>query len=121
MGIAIFVLSIIGFLGFFSLWQNSRKKTVITKVIDGFITRKKAKLIRVEIPNNSGPFNDKYYNEKQKNLYENIGYESKETIYRKVFYRLPNNSTTKVAWLQLRVEKLKATYMAWKREEVILP
>lgn len=114
MGIAIFILGIVGFLGVFSVWKNRKKKAIVDKVIQEFIIEKQGKLISVEKPFLSGPFNDDYYDAKQENLYENIGYEPKETIYRKIEYKV--EETTYLIWLQIRIENIKATYTRWREE-----
>jgi hypothetical protein len=114
MEIGLFVLGIVGILGAFSIWQNGRKDAVVNKVIHDFIAQKEAIFMDVEIPKDSGPFKDEFYDAKVENLYQNIGYQSKQTLYRVVTYKTEKKGIQK-AWLQLRVEKLEATYIDWKK------
>jgi len=113
MELGIIILSIVGLLGVFSIWQNSRKNAVVHGVIQSYLDSKGADLIDVIRPTDSGPFEDSYYDEQNDNLYRNIGYQSKETVYRIITYKTPSGQEKK-AWLQLRIENLSATYYSWE-------
>jgi hypothetical protein len=113
MEVVLFVLGLIAALGGFSLYRNGKKKAIITRVISEFLKDHEFTLMKTEKPFLSGPFHDDYYDEQMENLYHNIGYQAKETVYRKVY--LKNNSgVIQEAWLQLRIENLKATFIEWK-------
>lgn len=112
MGIGIFILAIIAILGGFSIYRNGKKNTIINKVIQDFLTTNNSTLIKIETPENSGPFQDEIY-DAQDNLYFNLGYRPNETVYKKVSFQT-TNGVNKLAWLQLRIENLKATYTEWK-------
>ena len=113
MEIAFFVLGIVAVLGGFSLYQNGQKNKVIMKVIQDYLAANNSKLVKVEVPQDSGPFNDAYYDKAQQDMYSNLGYRSKETVYRQVAFQT-SNGENKWAWLQLRLESMKATYVEWK-------
>jgi len=113
MEVAFFVLGVVAILGGFSLYQNSQKNKVIAQVIQDYLNANNSQLVKVEIPNNSGPFKDAYYDNAQSDMYGNLGYRSKETIYRQVAFQT-SSGENKWAWLQLRLESLKATYVEWK-------
>lgn len=113
MGVGIFVLGLIAALGFFSMYQNSRKNAIIKKVIQDFLDAHNGLLVSVEKPTNSGPFHDEYYDEKEEGLYQNLGYQPNETVYRQVSFQTADG-LNKRAWLQLRIENLTATYIEWK-------
>lgn len=113
MEVAFFVLGVVAILGGFSLYQNSQKNKVVMEVIQEYLNATNSKLVKVEIPEDSGPFNDTYYDKAQSDMYGNLGYRSNETVYRKVAFQT-NSGENKWAWLQLRLESLKATYVEWK-------
>ena len=113
MEIAFIILGMVAVLGFFSLYRNGQKKKIINTVIQNYVSKKHGTLISTEISADSGPFDDEYFDQQSSNLYHNIGYQAKETIYKKVIYT-NNTGNHKTAWLQLRIENLKATYVAWK-------
>ena len=116
MEVALFVLGLIAALGSFSLYRNGKKKAIISRIIREFLKDHDFTLLKTEKPFLSGPFRDDYYNEQMENLYHNIGYQAKETVYRKVY--LKNNSgVIQEAWLQLRIENLKVTFIEWKLVE----
>ena len=54
MEVAFFVLGIVAILGCFSLYQNGQKNKVIMKVIQDYLTTNNSKLVKVEIPQDSG-------------------------------------------------------------------
>ncbi|MDC0231119.1 hypothetical protein OAK19_04070 [Aureispira] len=116
MEVALFVLGLIAALGGFSLYRNGKKKAIISKIISTFIKEHNFTLMKAEKPFLSGPFHDDLYDEQMENLYHNIGYQAKETVYRKVY--LKNKSgVIQEAWLQLRIENLKVTFIEWKLVE----
>ena len=113
MEIGLFILGLIAVLGTFSLCRNGQKNKIINNVIKDFLDKKNGLLVNAERPNNSGPFGDKYYDNQGDNLYQNLGYQNKETVYRKVSFQTSDGSN-KQAWVQIRVENLKTTYIEWK-------
>lgn len=113
MEIAFFILGMIGILGCISIYRNSQKKSLISKVITDYLQEEEGQLVQAEKSDNSGPFEDEYFDQQSANLYHNVGYQAKETIYKKVIYTTQSGNQ-KTAWLQLRIENLKATYVAWK-------
>jgi hypothetical protein len=113
MEIAFFILGMIGVLGSISIYRNSQKKSIISKVINDYLQDKEGQLVEAVKSDNSGPFDDEYFDEQSANLYHNVGYQAKETIYKKVIYTTQSRNQETV-WLQLRIENLKATYVAWK-------
>ncbi|MCH2021940.1 MAG: hypothetical protein MK207_05615 [Saprospiraceae bacterium] len=116
MEVALFVLGLIAALGGFSLYKSGKKKAIISKVIRTFIKDHDFTLMKTEKPFLSGPFHDDLYDEQMENLYQNLGYRAKETLYRKVY--LKNKSgVIQEAWLQLRIENLKVTFIEWKLVE----
>lgn len=118
MEIGLIILGIVGILGAFSIWQNGRKAALVNQVIHDFLTQKEATFIDVDIPKNSGPFEDEFYDAKAENLYQNIGYQAKQTLYRVVTFQTEKKGLQK-AWLQLRIEKLEVTYFDWKKDPKI--
>ena len=112
---AIFILGMIAVLGTFSLYKNGKKKSIITNVIQEYLDENKGELLDTEKTNFSGPFKDAYFDQQGSNLYQNVGYQAKETIYRKITFKDAKDNN-KVSWLQLRVENLKPTYVEWKEE-----
>ena len=113
MEIGFFVLGVIAILGIFSLYKNGKKKTLISDVVQKFLDENGGSLIEIRKAMTSGPFNDDYFDQQGANLYQNIGYEKNETVYREVSYKAADG-TTETAWLQLRIESLKATYSEWR-------
>jgi hypothetical protein len=113
MEIGLFVLGLIAVLGAFSLYRNGQKNKIINNVIKDFLDKKNALLVSAEKPNNSGPFEDEYYDDQGDNLYQNLGYQNNETVYRQVSFQI-SNGNNKQAWVQIRIENLKATYIEWK-------
>jgi hypothetical protein len=113
MGIGLFVLGLIAVLGIFSLYRNGQKNKIISNVIKDFLDKKNGLLVSAERPNNSGPFRDEYYDDQGDNLYQNLGYQNNETIYRQVAFQTSDGSN-KQAWVQIRIENLNATYIEWK-------
>lgn len=111
--VGLFVLGLIAVLGTYSLYRNGQKNKVINEVIKDFLDKKNGLLVLAERPNNSGPFNDKFYDHQGDNLYQNLGYQNNETIYRKIAFQTSDGSN-KQAWVQIRIENLKATYIEWK-------
>jgi hypothetical protein len=113
MEIGLFVLGLIAVLGTFSLYRNGQKNKIINKVIKDFLDKKNGLLVSAETPNNSGPFDDEYYDHQGDNLYQNLGYQNNETVYRKVAFQISDGSN-QLAWVQIRIENLNATYIEWK-------
>ena len=113
MEIGLFVLGLIAVLGTFSLYRNGQKNKIINNIIKDFLDKKNGLLVSSERPNNSGPFKDEYYDDQGDNLYQNLGYQHNETVYRKVSFQNSDGSN-KQAWVQIRIESLKATYIEWK-------
>lgn len=113
MEIGLFVLGLIAVLGTFSLYRNGQKNKIINTIIKDFLDKKNGLLVNAERPNNSGPFRDEYYDDQGDNLYQNLGYQNNETVYRKVAFQTSDGSN-KLAWVQIRIENLKATYIEWK-------
>lgn len=113
MEVAIFVLGLIAFLGFFSIYKNNKKKHIIEKVIKEFVDANNGLLVRVDRPSNSGPFQDAYYDDKEDTVYKGLGYQVNETIYRQVSFQTADG-LNKRAWLQLRIEDLTPTYIEWR-------
>jgi predicted glycosyl hydrolase (DUF1957 family) len=113
MEIGFFILGIIALLGTFSLYQNGKKKTLIAQVVQNFLDNNGGTLIEIKKPMTSGPFKDEYFNQQGANLYQNVGYQKNETVYREISYKTADK-TAETAWLQLRIESLKATYSEWK-------
>ncbi|WMX16040.1 MULTISPECIES: hypothetical protein [unclassified Aureispira] len=113
MEVGFFVLGLIAILGTFSLYRNGQKNKLIHAVINDFLDKKNGLLVGVDRPNNSGPFEDEYYDHQGDNLYQNLGYQNNETVYRKVAYQTSDGSN-KQAWVQIRIENLKVTYIEWK-------
>jgi len=113
MEIGFFVLGIIAILGTFSLYKSGKKKALISGIVQQFLDNNGGSLIEIRKPMTSGPFNDDYFDQQGANLYQNVGYQKNETVYREVSYKAADGST-KTAWLQLRIESLKATYSEWK-------
>ena len=113
MEIGFFVLGLIAVLGFFSLYRNGKKNTIINQVIQDFMDTHNSLLVSIDKPSDSGPFKDEYFDSQGDNLYQNIGYQANETVYRKVSFQTADGSN-KQAWLQLRIENLVATYVEWK-------
>lgn len=113
MEIAFFVLGIVAILGIYSLRRNGKKNALVNSIIQRFLEQKKGTLVKVETPNQSGPFKDEYYDAQGDNLYQNLGYQVNETVYRRVTYTTPDGQQQE-AWVQIRIEKLQATYIEWK-------
>lgn len=113
MEIAFIVLGIIAVLGFYSLRRNGKKNALIDAVIQRFLKERQGTLVRVERPSQSGPFQDEYYDDQGDNLYQNLGYQVHETVYRRVLYTTADGQQQE-AWVQIRIEKLIATYVEWK-------
>lgn len=113
MEIGFFVLGLITVLGMFSLYRNSQKNTIIKQIIKDFLDQRNGLLVTVDRPNDSGPFRDEYYDHKNDNLYQNLGYQANETVYRKIAFQTAEG-INKQAWVQIRIENLKATYIEWK-------
>jgi len=113
MGIGLFVLGLIAVLGTFSLYRNGQKNKIINNVIKDFLDKKNGLLVTIERPNNSGPFDDEYYDHQGDNLYQNLGYQNNETVYRKVAFQT-SDGNNKQAWVQIRIENLNPTYIEWK-------
>jgi len=109
----LFVLGLIAVLGTFSLYRNGQKNKIISGVIKDFLSKKNGLLIHAKRPNNSGPFKDEYYDNQGDNLYQNLGYQKNETVYKKVAFQT-NDGQNKEAWVQIRIENLNATYIEWK-------
>lgn len=114
MGVAFFILAMIAVLGSFSLYRNGQKKSIISGVIKEYLDKEGGSLVAAEKSTTSGPFDDEYYDNQNDNLYHNVGYQAKETVYKKVTYTTASDNE-QTAWLQLRIENLKATYVAWKK------
>lgn len=113
MEIGLFILSLIAVLGIFSLYRNGQKNKIINKVVVDFIGNRNALLVNSDRPNDSGPFKDDYYDHQGDNLYQNLGYQAKETVYRRITFQ-SSDGVRKQAWVQIRIENLKATYIEWK-------
>lgn len=113
MEIAFFVLGIVAVLGIYSLRRNGKKNALVNSIIQRFLEQRKGTLVMVETPNQSGPFRDEYYDAQGDNLYQNLGYQANETVYRRVIYTTPDGQQQE-AWVQIRIEKLQATYIDWK-------
>lgn len=113
MEVAFFVLGLIAALGIYSLYRNGQKNRVINTVINDYLKPRQGTLVDAEQPSFSGPFQDDYYDSQGQNLYANLGYSPNETVYRIVTYRSTDGSTHR-AWVQIRIERLKATYIDWK-------
>ena len=115
MEVAFFILGMIAVLGTFSLYKNGKKKSIVTGVIKEYLDKNKGSLVEAEKTNVSGPFKDEYFDQQGDNLYHNVGYQAKETIYKKVTFK-DDSGNSKVSWLQLRVENLKPTSVEWMEE-----
>lgn len=113
MEIGFFVLGLIAVLGIFSLYRNGQKKNIVNNIIKDFLAKKNGLLVTIDRPNNSGPFKDEYYDHQGDNLYQNLGYQARETVYRKISFQ-EADGTNRQAWVQIRIENLKATYIEWK-------
>lgn len=113
MEIAFIILGIIAILGIYSLHRNGKKNALIKSIIQNFLEQQKGTLVHAERPNKSGPFRDDYYDAQGDNLYQNLGYQVNETVYRKITYTTSDNQQQE-AWVQIRIEKLTATYVEWK-------
>ncbi len=113
MEIAIFVLGLIAVLGTFSIYKNGKKRAVVRAVIQDFMDTHNGLLVNVTKPSDSGPFNDEYFDNQSKNSFQSLGYQANETIYRQVSFQTADGAN-KIAWLQLRIENLTATYVDWK-------
>lgn len=113
MEVAFFVLGVIAIMGTYSLYRNGQKNKVIQTVVQTYLKPRQGTLLQLERPSFSGPFRDDYYDNQGQNLYANLGYSPNETVYRLVTYRSPDGSEHR-AWVQIRIEKLRATYVDWK-------
>jgi len=113
MEVAYFVLGLVGILGMYSLYRNGRKNDMIKKIIQQFLDEEQATLVGVVKPSLSGPFEDEFYDAKGVDMYQNLGYRGNETAYRKILYTTTANRETQEAWVQIRIERLKATYVEW--------
>lgn len=113
MEVAFFVLGLIALLGTYSLYRNGQKNKVINTIINDYLAPRQGILVETERPTSSGPFQDDYYDGQGQNLYANLGYSPNETVYRIVTYRSTDGSTHR-AWVQIRIERLQATYVDWK-------
>ena len=112
MEVAYFVLGLIAVLGIYSLRRNGKKTALINSIIQRILEQEKGTLVKAERPNQSGPFRDEYYDAQGDNLYQNLGYQVNETVYRRVVYKTADGQQE--AWVQIRIEKLIATYVEWK-------
>ncbi len=115
MEVAFFILGMIAVLGVWSLYKNGKKNSIVTGVIKEYLDENKGNLVAAEKTNVSGPFKDEYFDQQGDNLYHNVGYQAKETIYKKVTFK-DASGNSKVSWLQLRVENLKSTHVEWMEE-----
>lgn len=113
MEIAFLILGIIAVLGIYSIHRNGKKNALINSTINDFLKEQKGTLVTAERPNQSGPFRDEYYDDQGDNLYQNLGYQVNETVYRRVLYTTVDGAQQE-AWVQIRIEKLTATYVEWK-------
>lgn len=113
MEVAFFVLGVIAILGTYSLYRNGQKNKLIQEVIQTYLTPRQGTLVNVERPSSSGPFKDDYYDSQGQDLYANLGYSPNETIYRLITFRSPDGPEQR-AWAQIRIERLKVTYVDWK-------
>lgn len=113
MEVAFLVLGLIALLGTYSLYRNGQKNRIINGIINDYLVPLNGTLVDTERPTFSGPFKDDYYDRQGQNLYANLGYSPSETVYRIVTYRVKDGSTH-CAWVQIRIERLKATYVDWK-------
>ena len=115
MGVAFFILAMIAALGSFSLYRNGQKKSIISGVIKEYLDKEGGSLVAAEKSTTSGPFDDEYFDQsKRATSTTMLGYQAKETVYKKVTYTTASDNE-QTAWLQLRIENLKATYVAWKK------
>lgn len=113
MEIAFFVLGLIAILGTFSLYRNGQKNALINREIHRYMEEQEYQFLQTETPTTSGPFKDEFYDDQAINMYQNLGYQPEETVYRKVTF-LDKAGQQQEAWMQLRIERLKATYVDWK-------
>jgi hypothetical protein len=113
MEVAYFVLGLIAIMGTYSIYRNGKKSKVIYNVIQRFLDEEKATLVSLEKPRISGPFEDELYDSQGINLYQNLGYTANETAYRKILYTTSDRSELQEAWVQIRIERLQATYIEW--------
>lgn len=110
---AYFVLGLIAILGIYSLYTNGKKKELIESIIQQFLEEEQATLVRIARPNLSGPFEDEFYDAQAVDMYQNLGYQANETAYRKIVYTTTTHSELQEAWVQIRIERLKVTYVEW--------
>lgn len=113
MEVAYFVLGLVAILGTYSLYRNGKKRELIKGIIQQFLEEEQATLIRIEKTNVSGPFEDEFYDAQGIDMYQNLGYRGNETAYRRIFYTTAAHSEIQEAWVQIRIERLKATYIEW--------
>ena len=113
MEVAFFVLGMVAILGTYSLYRNGQKNRIINDIVKDYLKPRQGTLVDTERPTFSGPFRDDYYDRQGQNLYANLGYSPNETVYRIVTYRTEDGSTHR-AWVQIRIERLQATYIDWK-------
>ena len=114
MEVAYFVLGLVAILGTYSIYSNGKKNKIIDEIIQRFLEQEQGTLVSVEKPNLSGPFNDEFYDAQKDNLYQNLGIRRNETAYRKIHYTTAAQSQPQEAWVQIRLERLKPSYIEWK-------
>jgi hypothetical protein len=112
MEVAFFVLGLIAVLGVYSIHRNGKKNALINDIIQRFLNEQQGTLVNAERPPHSGPFKDEYYDNQTDNMYQNLGYQVNETVYRRVVYSTAAGQQE--AWVQIRIEKLTPTYVEWK-------